>query len=82
MTGDLTRVRVRLGGRLVAEHARVYARGQVLSDPAHVETARVLRKAFQARPRRVDDEGLTPFDESLTRDLADYDRAFGLVGEL
>ena len=75
VSGDLTRVRVRCEGRLVAEHARVFARGQVLSDPAHVETARVLRRAFQARPR-------TSVDEGLTRDLADYDRAFGLVGEL
>ena len=75
VSGDLTRVRVRCEGRLVAEHARVFARGQVVSDPAHVEMARVLRRAFQARPSRV-------ADENLTRDLADYDRAFGLVGEL
>ncbi len=75
VSGDLARVRVRCEGRLVAEHARVWARGTTVSDPAHVEGARVLRRAFQGRPRPAPDEG-------LARDLADYDRAFGLTGEL
>ena len=40
-------------------------------DPAHKQTAAVLRAAFQT-PRT------TPSSQDLVRDLADYDRAFGL----
>jgi hypothetical protein len=58
-------------GRLVADHVRVWARGMTVTDPTHVETARELRAAFQ-RPR------ITEVVDDLTRDLADYDRAFGL----
>ncbi len=75
VTADLDRVRVRAGGRVVADHARVWARGSTITDPAHVETARRLREQFQ-QPRQVH-----PVDD-LTRDLADYDRAFGLTGEV
>jgi transposase len=71
VTADLGRVRVRLGGRLVADHARVWARGMTVTDPAHVATAAALRDQFR-QPRRVDTS------DALTRDLADYDRAFGL----
>ncbi len=73
VTADLERVRVRAEGRVVADHARVWARGTTITDPVHVETAARLRKAFQ-QPRAVASGG-----EDLTRDLAEYDRAFGLV---
>ncbi len=76
VSADLDRVRVRAGGRIVAEHDRVWARGMTVTDPAHVETAASLRRQFQ-QPRAVHAEG-----EDLTRDLADYDRAFGLTGEV
>lgn len=69
---DLHRVRVRAGGRLVAEHGRVWARGMTVTDPAHVATAKVLRQQFQT-PRAVSG------DHDLDRDLADYDRAFGII---
>ena len=73
VTADLDRVRVRMDGRVVADHARVWARGSIVTDPAHVETARRLRQQFQQpRPAVVGDD--------LTRDLADYDRAFGIEG--
>ena len=72
VTADLERVRVRLDGRVVADHARVWARHMTVTDPAHVEVARVLREAF-SRPRAV-------IDDPLRRDLADYDRAFGVDG--
>lgn len=72
VAADLDRVRVRCEGRIVAEHARVWARGTTLTDPAHVETAAWLRKQFQ-QPRAVVAAG-----EDLVRDLSDYDRAFGL----
>jgi hypothetical protein len=74
VTADLDRVRVRADGRIVADHARLWARGATITDPAHVETAGRLRKQFQ-QPRAV-----RPADD-LVRDLSDYDRAFGLTGE-
>jgi len=73
VTADLERVRVRLGGRLITEHDRVWARGSTITDPAHVAAAKLLREQFQ-RPRAIS------LDDELTRDLADYDRAFGLTG--
>jgi len=69
VTADLERVRVRCEGRLVADHARHYARRQTVTDSAHVVVAARLRHAFQ-QPRTGED--------ALVRDLADYDRAFGL----
>jgi len=74
VSADLERVRVRAAGRIVAEHERVWARGMTATDPAHVKTAAVLRKQFQ-QPRLVPDSG------DLVRDLADYDRAFGLASD-
>jgi hypothetical protein len=79
VAADLDRVRVRLDGRVIAEHARVWARGMTVADQAHVEAAARLRKQFQ-QPRAVAtaDAG----DEDLVRDLSDYDRAFGLGEEI
>jgi len=73
VTADLDRVRVRLDGRIVADHRRIWARGGVVTDPAHRETAKLLRQHFQ-QPRP------TPMETDLARDLADYDRAFGIEG--
>lgn len=76
LRADLAQVEVRHEGRLVAAHDRVWARGMTITDPAHVAAAKVLREQFQL-PRPADpDEGL---GRGLTRDLADYDRAFGLI---
>ena len=47
VSADLDRVRVRADGRVVADHARVWARGQTITDPNHVEAAARLRKQFQ-----------------------------------
>lgn len=72
VTADLQRVRVRLDGRLVADHARMWARHMTVTDPVHVAVAQQLREEF-GRPR-------TRGDDALVRDLADYDRAFGVDG--
>jgi hypothetical protein len=75
VSGDLDRIKVRADGRLVADHDRRWARGQTITDPAHVRTAAVLRQQFQQ-------PGLAPgndIDAGLARDLSDYDRAFGLT---
>lgn len=68
---DLERVQARVDGRLVAEHPRVWARGLTITDTTHVETAKRLRQEFQ-QPRTQHTV------EDLARDLADYDKAFGL----
>ena len=73
VTADLSRVEVRHEGKLVAAHHRVWARGMTITDHAHVAAAKVLREQFQL-PRPASD----PHD-GLGRDLADYDRAFGLI---
>jgi transposase len=72
VTADLQRVQVRLDGRLVADHARVWARHMTITDQAHVAVAAQLREEF-TRPRTGD-------DLALVRDLADYDQAFGIDG--
>lgn len=76
MVADLEHVKVRMGGRPVAEHHRVWARGLTVTDPAHVEEAARLRRQFQQHARRAAAGG-----EDLGRDLAEYDRAFGLHDE-
>jgi hypothetical protein len=76
VTADLSRVEVRYEGRLVAAHDRVWARGQTITDSAHVAAAKVLREQYQ-RPRPTTD----PHD-GMVRDLTDYDRAFGVVEAL
>ena len=45
-----------------------------ITDPAHVAAAKVLREQFQQPPTST----AMPHD-GLVRDLADYDRAFGLI---
>jgi transposase len=72
VTADLDRVTARADGHVVADHARAWARGLTITDPVHAETARRLRQEF----RQPHPAGL-PGD--LARDLADYDRAFGLI---
>jgi transposase len=83
VAADLERVRVRAEGRLVAEHPRIWARGTTITDPVHVETAARLRKQFQ-QPRAVGEVGAAGDDLAgdLVRDLSDYDRAFGLDGQV
>ncbi len=73
VAADLDRVRVRAEGRIVTEHLRAWARGITVTDPAHVQTAGWLRRQFQ-QPRAAAAGG-----DELVRDLADYDRAFGLT---
>jgi hypothetical protein len=72
VAADLNRVTVRAGGHLVADHARVWARGLTVTDPGHITTARQLRQEFR-QPRPSAQAG------DLLRDLAEYDRTFGLI---
>jgi transposase len=66
----LTQVIVRGSGHMLATHDRCWAARQTLTDSAHVETAAVLRRQFQ--------QPSPPVIEHPVRDLADYDRAFGV----
>lgn len=67
----LSRVAVTRSGRLLAAHDRCWATRQTLTDPTHVQAAAVLRHQFQAGPPPA-------AGDQLVRDLADYDRAFGV----
>ncbi|GAT08540.1 Mu transposase domain-containing protein, partial [Mycolicibacterium novocastrense] len=71
VTTTLAQVTVARAGRLLAAHDRCWAARQTLTDPAHVATAAALRQQFQTgQPPTAGDH--------LVRDLADYDRAFGV----
>lgn len=74
VSADLDTVRVRCGGQLLAEHPRRWARGMTVSDPAHVRIAAALRHAYQHPTTGAEVTG-------LVRDLADYDKAFGIDPE-
>ncbi|TLM82972.1 IS21 family transposase [Pseudarthrobacter sp. NamE2] len=70
VTVDLETVTISLDGRTVGTHTRYWGKGITITDPDHVDAAKALRKAFQT-PQ--------PAGETVLRDLADYDRAFGVV---
>jgi transposase len=74
VVADLDRVRVMAEGRVVADHQRVWAWHQTLSDPEHVEAAQVLRRARVGALRPVQQA------EVEQRRLADYDTALGIEG--
>jgi len=81
VSADLDRVKVRSDGRLLADHPRMWARGGTLTDPAHVETASVLRRRYQHRDTATLADHDSSKETDLQRDLVDYDRAFGLTGD-
>jgi transposase len=66
---DLDRVRVWCEGGLVADHERIWARHQTISDPSHVKAAQLLR---QQRFAAVPPVSQTEVEQ---RRLADYDTA-------
>jgi transposase len=72
---DLTRVQVLCDGRVVADHERLWAKHQTVSDPVHVSAAKALRRKHLevTRPTRQ--------PEVEVRALADYDTALGLADE-
>ena len=73
---DLARVQVSCDGKLVADHPRVWAAHQSITDPAHLVAAKALRRA------RV--ELVKPPVEAdvQVRDLASYDTVLGLGTDL
>jgi transposase len=73
---DLTRVRVLCDGKSVADHERVWAWHQTISDPDHVAAAKVLRRERVGILRPVNE------NEVEQRCLADYDVALGLDSDV
>jgi transposase len=69
---DLQRVRVLCDGRVVADHERVWAWHQTISDPEHVAAARTLRRERLGVLRPVAEPDVEQ------RPLSDYDTALGL----
>jgi transposase len=74
ITADLQRVRVFCDGRVVADHDRVWARHQTITDPVHLAAAAVLRQDRAVALRPVTDP------QVQQRALSDYDTMFGLAG--
>ena len=74
VVADLDRVRGYCDGQLVADHERVWARHQTLTDPAHRRAADVLRRQRLAIV-------WPPVEPQVQiRCLGDYDDALGLDG--
>lgn len=67
----LDRVTISHQGAVVGTHARQWATGQVITDPAHVAIAAGLRKAFKTRTTST-------AGQDWDRDLAYYDQACGV----
>jgi transposase len=78
VAADLERVQVHCDGRLVADHARCWARHQTLSDPAHLQAAARLRHQRAALAATSTRRGVGDVEEVQLRRLTDYDTAFGL----
>jgi transposase len=76
VTADLQHVTVACEGRPVAAHERCWATRQTITDPAHREAAAVLRAARHLNVPRP------TVAEVEHRPLTDYDRAFGLDGQV
>jgi transposase len=73
VAANLRRVTVRCDGQLVADHDRIWARHQTITDPAHEAAARALRQERIAVLRPATDPDVQ------IRPLADYDAALGLT---
>jgi transposase len=73
VTAGLDKVRVFCDGKVVADHERIWARHQTITDPVHAAAGRDLRRQRQAAVLRpVGDP------EVEQRCLADYDAALGV----
>jgi transposase len=78
VVADLDRVRVWCAGRPVADHTRVWAKHQTLSDQDHLAAAQSMRQhrsdLFAAATGAAD-------PQVEQRSLADYDRALGILDD-
>lgn len=74
VVADLARVRVWCAGRLVADHDRIWAKHQTISDPEHVAAAKTMRR------NRFDVLTLPTEVEVEQRSLTDYDTLIDIDG--
>jgi transposase len=72
---SLDRVQVFCDGRLVADHSRVWAKHQTITDPGHRQAADQLRRDRLTVLPAPDEQ---PVEQ---RRLDDYDLAFGLIDD-
>ncbi len=76
VVADLDRVRVLCEGNVVADHERVWAWHQTLTDPEHLEAAKIMRRtrigALRPVRQAVDELAVEQ------RPLSDYDSALGI----
>jgi transposase len=77
VVAGLDRVRVWCEGRVVADHERLWAKHQTISDPQHVAAAKALRRQRAGVLRAVTE----PVDVQV-RSLSDYDTALGLTSDI
>lgn len=70
---DTETVRAHLDGRLVAEHARCWARHQTLTDPNHADAATAMRSQYRQAG------AVAAAVEVAPPDLPAYDRVFQLI---
>ena len=80
VVADLDRVRVFCEGKIVADHERVWAWHQTITDPEHRAAADMLRRnrIGALRPVREPEDQITVEQRALT----DYDTALGIdLGE-
>ena len=76
VTADLGRVRVFCAGRAVADHERIWAKHQTITDVEHLAAARALRRDRLELLRG----GRAVEPEVEQRCLSDYDAALGIDG--
>jgi transposase len=69
---DVDRVQAFCDGERLADHERIWAAHQTISDPAHIEAAKVLRRKQFSVARPVSEP------QVQVRSLADYDAALGV----
>jgi hypothetical protein len=74
----LGRIRVTCAGVVVADHARCWGVRQVVTDPAHVVTAKQLRTAFTQRSALTRGPARAGSEVGM-RVLSDYDALFALT---
>jgi transposase len=80
VVADLDRVKVFCDGKVVADHERVWAWHQTLTDPDHLEAAKALRRTRVGALRPVREAEVELAVEQ--RALTDYDAALGIdLGE-
>ena len=72
---DLGHIKALCGGRLVADHARLWAKHQTITDADHLAAAKLLRRERIGLVRPVAEP------EVEQRSLSDYDIALGLASD-